>query len=535
MSQMKQSAAPKGASVSKGAKARKANNNNKLVNNSRSMSAAPVAISANYRYSRPQFRNLSGGDISISHEERFADVYQTADGLFYVTGYAINPGNPALFPWLSVLATRWETYEFQKFNVCYYQNCPSSTPGDIVISPDYNASDSVPASMIQMSSYVDSAESSVWSPCMMVSSPKNLLTARKRYIRAEGQNPVGTDIRLSDTGNVFIGIEGDPTSGSPERRGFLVVKYTVSMFTPELNTTNLGLLEGGMLATAPSAFNTYPLTGDVAISANMPFGISQILSSGEPSIDPQSVGFTYNVSDTVSTLVIANPGTYLFEADITGMDDNAEEVTPKLINYGFSSGASLEALSELAGSPTGSLTDRFVSAAWELTTTAANQLFNWIISPSTGVTFANGVGEFFLSVIPSALSVLAASNVIRKHARLASVSKGRFTHTILTKKHLSPPLTIRIPFFRSLDDRLLRDEKMKCLLAYRDKLRKKPISIDSLIRFEEVTNAVHLDEDWGCTNDVKEISPLPSIVPPLIRQDAGVRPRSLSCITTKTN
>ncbi len=71
-------------------------------NNAGRVARAPVATSRTTRTGKPQMRGTYDKTV-IVHREFVDDVPGSI--AFSLKEYAVNPGNPALFPWLSQIAT----------------------------------------------------------------------------------------------------------------------------------------------------------------------------------------------------------------------------------------------------------------------------------------------------------------------------------------------------------------------------------------------------------------------------------------------
>jgi hypothetical protein len=86
-----------------------------------------------------------GSDIIFSHSEFVSDVKSSVN--FRSTQYALNPGNPALFPWMSQIASLYEEYEILGLLFQYKSTSGTSNTaavpgmGQVIMATDYDTYD----------------------------------------------------------------------------------------------------------------------------------------------------------------------------------------------------------------------------------------------------------------------------------------------------------------------------------------------------------------------------------------------------------
>jgi len=192
--------------------------------------AAAAAYSRGQKSSEPRFLSRTARGTRIVHRELVASV--TGSSSFTVqVALALNPGISATFPWLSTQAVGWEQYKFHKLKFCYYTRTATSTPGSMMLVPDYDAADSAPLSEQIASSYRDVVEEVPWTvefscdldPVAMME-PGN-----RKYIRTAALAS-NLDIKTYDGGNFFV----CTTDGTAVNWGKLWVEYDVEFFVPQL-------------------------------------------------------------------------------------------------------------------------------------------------------------------------------------------------------------------------------------------------------------------------------------------------------------
>lgn len=237
---------------------------------------APVAV-ATRRTGKSAVIGRIGSRTTVSHRTFLGPI--SAEGGYTVTRFSANPALAGTFPWLSTLAARYDKYRFSKLKFEYRSVCPTSKPGVIMMSFDYNAADSTPTSKLIQAQTMPNAESNVW-----VST--ELTVPCDEIFRFTRQSTVpNTDVKTYDFGTLFISSQyGDGTVG-----GELYVEYTVELEKP----TEKGNLSQYIVAT-PTAVGS-PLSNAANRTEAPPFEIT---------------------SGTVLTAIVG--GTYSFSIEATG-------------------------------------------------------------------------------------------------------------------------------------------------------------------------------------------------------------------------
>jgi len=297
------------------------------------------------------------GDCTVSHREYIKDIVAGTGtpSVFSVEQLSCNPGQAGTFPWLSSLAQNFESYRFEKLKFDYETEAATSLGGTLVMALDYDASDASPQSKQIMMAYRGSVRSAPWTECCHSSDREDLNKQKSYYVRP-GPQPVNTDIKMYDTGILFVASQGVSTASST--LGELYVEYTVRLMTPLYQPNKI---VGGQVA-----------AGGVITPAN-PLGTV-------PVIDAQAVGFS--VSGT-SQITIAQPGTYLFSSSSAG----TVLTTAALTNV---QGATVTAVSVIANAAATALL-----GDWIVVTSLANATLNFVV---TGTTVTSGTS--LLAIAP---------------------------------------------------------------------------------------------------------------------------------------
>jgi hypothetical protein len=183
---------------------------------------------------------LPSGHCVISHREYLSDLAGTNGTAFPATNSTsylyerINPSNPALFPWLSGMAGLYETYNYHKLKFEYVSTCSTSTPGYVILAIDYDPSDDVPTSKVQLLSYEGSVRCNSWNSVVHNSSRANLSKQKSYYC---GYNSMHTTdnhgtLRTSDVGTLNVLAMGQTSTNFI---GEIYVEYEVELKTPQMS------------------------------------------------------------------------------------------------------------------------------------------------------------------------------------------------------------------------------------------------------------------------------------------------------------
>lgn len=194
---------------------------------------APSAMAKVQVSSKPYYTCRPNGDITVRHREYVKDIQGSVD--FVVSGLPINPGRINLFPWLSGLSSRYESYLFDKLEFQFVTFASSTHPGTVALAVDYDASDQNPKSKLQMLNYVETVTSAAWQFCSHKSKLSNLRKQKTYYLRQKA--PVGADLRVSDVGTLLIATDGHNGNGV---FGSLFVEYEVTLMTPQMDDIGEG-------------------------------------------------------------------------------------------------------------------------------------------------------------------------------------------------------------------------------------------------------------------------------------------------------
>lgn len=155
--------------------------------------------------------------------------------LFTATRFEINPGIAHTFPWLSGEAEKWEHYRFHYLNFRYVPRCATTTPGSVLISPDYNVRDAAPVTEQQAADTYGAVESTPWSSFSCPLDPSAMFPFGPRKLLRSAR--VAGDMNLYDSGNLYVSVLG--ALNDDESWGKLWVDYEVEFFVPQNSPEDL--------------------------------------------------------------------------------------------------------------------------------------------------------------------------------------------------------------------------------------------------------------------------------------------------------
>ena len=194
----------------------------------------------------PQFSssNDETGALTISHREYVTDILAFSNG-FQNNTFALNPGLPASFPWLSQIASSYEEYEFSGLIFSFVStsqaaNTSNNSLGTVVLATNYNPASAPFSNKINMMEF-DASQSARQDENQahgVECDPTKNAGTTINYVRT-GSVPTGQDIKTFDLGLFQIALNAISGSGAngttyPVQVGELWVSYKVVLRKPML-------------------------------------------------------------------------------------------------------------------------------------------------------------------------------------------------------------------------------------------------------------------------------------------------------------
>jgi len=191
------------------------------------MTTAPVAKAFTERKTaKPQYISHKNGDIEVSFREYIQDITSTV--AFSSLPIALNPGNAALFPWLSQLATRFELYSFRKLEFNYEPSTTTANTGTFLMAIDFDPSDTIYSSKQEFLNTRSHARCAPWDSCVL-RTVKEDLTRRKTF----NVRDISSFADADAVGTFYYGTVGNLATLVPI--GELYVTYTVLLQSPQVS------------------------------------------------------------------------------------------------------------------------------------------------------------------------------------------------------------------------------------------------------------------------------------------------------------
>lgn len=228
------------------------NINTPMVGNRQTNSVA-AAYSKAQVTRKPFVSRQSVDSTTLRHRELFANVMGTTT--FSTSPLSVNPGLSVPFPWLSIQAQGWEKYRFKYFKVCYVPRCGTNTQGSVMLSVDYDASDSTPSSEFSAAQTYGAIEDAPWKEITLTLDINRIRDAR--YIR-NGPLQANQDVKTYDVGRIYVSSNDAASSGAAWGKVWL--EYEVELIIPQLTyiTYGSGTINGNASISAPFPFGTAP-------------------------------------------------------------------------------------------------------------------------------------------------------------------------------------------------------------------------------------------------------------------------------------
>lgn len=218
---------------------------------------------------------------------------------FRVRSLSVNPGQSAVFPWLSSMAKNFEKYRFE-FLEFYYRPrvsgfAAAGQRGQVIMSFDYDASDPPPTDKQQMEATWPHKDDMPYKEIRLNLPIAELTGPGGKYVRP-GLPPTGTDIKTYDAGVLHIATSGMESLDA--YIGELRVRYRAILLIP--------VLESATVAHSKTIAVTYG-DNDGVSSGNVD------LNMGNSHIGPNPLGIT-SASD--GSIVLPD-GEFWITCDIT--------------------------------------------------------------------------------------------------------------------------------------------------------------------------------------------------------------------------
>lgn len=241
--------------------------------------AAPAAVGVQSRNRAPRISHRPHG-IVVEHEEYVTDILSDVLNEFAYDTFAMQPGVLESFPWLSGLATQYESYQFEMLHLKYKPACGSSQGGQVSISIDYDPADNgTTLTKQELYNMEGTKVGPMWEELVLVADPKALKKiGPQRFTNTT--SAVSSFEALRSAGNVYVATTqtNGLTAGAAGvfnqvSLGSFWIKYRVILETPQVHEANfsrpvlrdpqmsIGAADSGVdNVSSPNLLRKYPLT-----------------------------------------------------------------------------------------------------------------------------------------------------------------------------------------------------------------------------------------------------------------------------------
>lgn len=190
----------------------------------------------------PEIINSSGHCTIIRHREYVGDLLSGDIPVggsvtdFDLNKWTIQPGNPALFPWLSTIADNYQEWEARgiivELKTLTSDFSDKSVLGSMFCGTQYNVLEADPSSKRHLENLQYSTSSKPSESIIHAIECSASLNAQTHlYVAQDGVVKTG-DSRLYDLGNLYLGSQGIPVEHAPIAE--IWVSYEIALYKPQL-------------------------------------------------------------------------------------------------------------------------------------------------------------------------------------------------------------------------------------------------------------------------------------------------------------
>ncbi len=196
---------------------------------------------------RPRMISSARG-VVIQHKEMIGSLISSATTLtFAATGFIVNPGKPAGFPWLSTIASNFDKYRMRKLVVHLVSSQPTSVAGRIGVGIDYDSTDSLPGDRVDFFNLTHHAECAAWDSVRL----EIPVLPDIKFVNSH----TTSDSKLIDMGQVVV--MSDQIVATSATIADIIVEYHVELLEPQQAPLFTGSYYGANVA----AFSSLSVTG----------------------------------------------------------------------------------------------------------------------------------------------------------------------------------------------------------------------------------------------------------------------------------
>jgi hypothetical protein len=160
-----------------------------------------------------------------------------------------------MFPWLSQVAQRFESYKFRNITFKYHTRAATTQVGTVGLAFDFDALDPAPDSQLKALSYHDKEADATWKEMRLTLDLSQGDKFPSRYTRIGTALTATSDLKTYDLGNLHVFTDGVAASSN---LGLLEVCYSIDLFVPQIEGSIGGYLADTAGLDATHLFGTNP-------------------------------------------------------------------------------------------------------------------------------------------------------------------------------------------------------------------------------------------------------------------------------------
>jgi len=225
-----------------------------------------------------------------------------------ITTYQVNPGLSDVFPILYQKARIYEQYRIREVQFVYVPTCASTTPGSVIISPEYDCNDTPPTSLVEIRNTAGTIECSPWVASTLKLEASRVHTTGRRKMVRDGLVPTGR--QNYDMCNLSI---ATVNNGTTAEVGLLKVKYKIDFFIKQRNIDTV-------VSSRTSSFN---LSADQTITTATPADIAFDEALGANALGITNTGGVFSLPK----------GSYRVHVEVSSIDSANEEFLAIIRGY----------------------------------------------------------------------------------------------------------------------------------------------------------------------------------------------------------
>jgi len=189
--------------------------------------------------------------LPITFREKFQSV--VVNNGSYAGSWMINPGSQQLHPWLSIIASGFEYYNYSDLRIEWVPTCSKLTSGNVVIACDYDYNDPSP-SVNDVGVWDGTVTEQVSNDAVFCANPKHLNIIPNRYIWT--YNDVASEARLRFVGRLHLFVTADVPNGTTA--GSFYVSYKITLSAPQKSSIASSELEAKTKKSGPTTGSPVP-------------------------------------------------------------------------------------------------------------------------------------------------------------------------------------------------------------------------------------------------------------------------------------